>query len=326
MDEHALSEGGSDDVGVGTALLMADLEAAIASAGEEIAVLRRVAEGVPQARPGLPGEPQTQPVAADPDQAIAGSERPAASPADHVAAIAAEPAAAPPLTIEPARVASVALPDREAADGRPPVGPAHVAAPTAERAPLRAGPEPDVPSETPDAGARPDVRTTSVTLIQPRPVAPTLDRSPTIGRPAAPPPTETSREAGPAWVWPAAAGVASPSLEDAGAADGIAAPPAFEPAMGRAAPSAEAAPVERVAPAAAGDGPAGPLPGSDQGRGGPATGSHGGPTEGDVFLDGDRVGRWMARHLARELGGPAASGTAFDPRVGPAWPGALHGN
>ncbi len=52
----------------------------------------------------------------------------------------------------------------------------------------------------------------------------------------------------------------------------------------------------------------------------------GGPTGGDVFLDGTRVGSWIADHLAREAGRPQAGGTAFDPRLSPAWPGTLQGN
>ena len=51
-----------------------------------------------------------------------------------------------------------------------------------------------------------------------------------------------------------------------------------------------------------------------------------GPTGGDVFLDGVRVGRWLSDTLAREVGGPATGGTGFDPRLGPTWPGALQGN
>jgi hypothetical protein len=58
----------------------------------------------------------------------------------------------------------------------------------------------------------------------------------------------------------------------------------------------------------------------------PAPGHGGGPGGGDVFLDGMRVGRWMARELARQAGGPQAGGTAFDPRSSPAWPGALQGS
>lgn len=51
-----------------------------------------------------------------------------------------------------------------------------------------------------------------------------------------------------------------------------------------------------------------------------------GPTGGDVFLDGTRVGRWLSDTLAREAGGPATGGTGFDPRLSPTWPGALQGN
>jgi hypothetical protein len=39
----------------------------------------------------------------------------------------------------------------------------------------------------------------------------------------------------------------------------------------------------------------------------------GGPTEGDVYLDGTLVGRWMARTLARAAARPASGGAAFDP-------------
>lgn len=50
-----------------------------------------------------------------------------------------------------------------------------------------------------------------------------------------------------------------------------------------------------------------------------------GPTGGDVFLDGARVGTWLADHLAREAGRPQMGGTGFDPRLTPAWPGTLQG-
>ena len=51
-----------------------------------------------------------------------------------------------------------------------------------------------------------------------------------------------------------------------------------------------------------------------------------GPSHGDVFLDGMRVGRWMSDNLAREATRPQAGSTAFDPRLGPTWPGTLQGN
>ena len=53
--------------------------------------------------------------------------------------------------------------------------------------------------------------------------------------------------------------------------------------------------------------------------------AQGGPTQGDVFLDGTRVGRWMADTLARAVSGPASGSTAFDPHMSAAWPGALQG-
>ena len=53
--------------------------------------------------------------------------------------------------------------------------------------------------------------------------------------------------------------------------------------------------------------------------------TEGGPTGGDVFLDGARVGTWLADHLAREAGKPQTGATGFDPRMSPAWPGTLQG-
>jgi len=50
-----------------------------------------------------------------------------------------------------------------------------------------------------------------------------------------------------------------------------------------------------------------------------------GPAQGDVFLDGARVGRWMSDRLARDVDRPQSGMTGFDPRLGPAWPGSLHG-
>jgi hypothetical protein len=41
------------------------------------------------------------------------------------------------------------------------------------------------------------------------------------------------------------------------------------------------------------------------------------PRQGDVFLDGALMGRWMARTLAREAGRAPSGGAAFDPRRSP---------
>jgi hypothetical protein len=56
-----------------------------------------------------------------------------------------------------------------------------------------------------------------------------------------------------------------------------------------------------------------------------ATASSTGPVQGDVFLDGTRVGRWMSDRLARDVDRPQSGVTGFDPRLGPARPGSLHG-
>jgi hypothetical protein len=53
--------------------------------------------------------------------------------------------------------------------------------------------------------------------------------------------------------------------------------------------------------------------------------SGGGPAQGDVFLDGVRMGRWMANTLAKEASRPQGGSTQFDPRMGVPWPGTLQG-
>jgi hypothetical protein len=47
-----------------------------------------------------------------------------------------------------------------------------------------------------------------------------------------------------------------------------------------------------------------------------------GPVTGDVYLDGSKLGRWIADRLAREIARPQSGMTGFDPRLGIAWPGA----
>ena len=46
-----------------------------------------------------------------------------------------------------------------------------------------------------------------------------------------------------------------------------------------------------------------------------------GPTSGDVYLDGTRLGRWISDRLARDASRPQAGGVGFDPRMTLAWPG-----
>lgn len=50
-----------------------------------------------------------------------------------------------------------------------------------------------------------------------------------------------------------------------------------------------------------------------------------GPTGGDVYLDGTRMGRWISDQLARDVGRPQAGTAGVDPRLSAIWPGALQG-
>ena len=56
-----------------------------------------------------------------------------------------------------------------------------------------------------------------------------------------------------------------------------------------------------------------------------AAGHSSGPAQGDVFLDGMRLGRWMTSHLAHEATQPPTGASAFDPRMGLSWPGSQQG-
>jgi len=325
MDEHALSEAGSDDVAVGTALLMADLEAAIATAGAEIAVLRGVADAMPQARPVLPESAKSQPVVGDPDHGSDGAEREAAVPPEREPLVSPVPVAAPALAVETARTAAASLPDRNDAVA---VGvealPASVAAPVASPDLLPTRPAGVDPERSPRVDVRATVSRFETAFGT---VAPTPERLPATAASAAASAIEARPENGGShWAWPLPVAAAPPSAVDAGPTDAVSALPVFEAAVGRAAAPVGTSLLARSASGSADGGPVRSSAAADQDRGGTADASHTGPTEGDVFLDGERVGRWMARHLARELGGPTASGTAFDPRTGPAWPGALHGN
>jgi len=98
------------------------------------------------------------------------------------------------------------------------------------------------------------------------------------------------------------------------------------PALPRAAPPdalpGVMAPASAVAPASVSASAPG---GSPPGVAIPERKPDGGPNQGDVFLDGTRVGRWMSDYLAREAGRPQGGSTGFDPRMSPGWPGTLQG-
>jgi hypothetical protein len=49
------------------------------------------------------------------------------------------------------------------------------------------------------------------------------------------------------------------------------------------------------------------------------------PVGGDVYLDGQLLGRWLMDALGREAGRPQGGAAGFDGRLSPAWPGVLQG-
>jgi hypothetical protein len=54
----------------------------------------------------------------------------------------------------------------------------------------------------------------------------------------------------------------------------------------------------------------------------PTTQPQSAPLQGEIYLDGSRLGRWMTDRLARAAELPRAAMTGFDPRMTPTWPGA----
>jgi hypothetical protein len=57
-----------------------------------------------------------------------------------------------------------------------------------------------------------------------------------------------------------------------------------------------------------------PLAAGEPSVGVSAGSAPGGPTQGDVYLDGTLMGRWMVRALAADAARPASGNAAFDPR------------
>jgi hypothetical protein len=50
------------------------------------------------------------------------------------------------------------------------------------------------------------------------------------------------------------------------------------------------------------------------------------PASAELHLDGAALGRWVTRHLERQVTRPQAGATGFDPRMTPSWSGAPIGN
>jgi hypothetical protein len=112
--------------------------------------------------------------------------------------------------------------------------------------------------------------------------------------------------------------------------DGRSQTTAMRGAPSQAAQAAPLAPVFVDAPQVGGVAQPGVAPGSagaQEGADAPGAGSSGAavPMQGDVFLDGTLVGRWMSRHLSREAGRASAGPTGFDSRRNALLPGATVG-
>ena len=331
-DEGAVGGEGSAEAGIGATLLMADLEAAIAAAGDEIAALGRVTEAAP--RPGLPPQPTVGGgVASGP----AVSELKPPSPA----ATVQPPLRAEAGTTRARAVGSVAgsapavaapIAPALAVSGQvPPAGAAEVgwesAAPT-KPAGADGG---EFQHPAPPEFLAPSAVISPVQATQPASVPMRAARMPAQREDASP---TTVAEAAGSWpvgaqTWPVAPGTTTEQSLSGLEEDGRGALSPLDRL-----PASSMAPVGRGGlrqdAAADGAGAATSVKAGGGGSGAEAAAddgaARGGPTEGDVFLDGERVGRWMARHLARELGGPQGATTGFDTRMGPAWPGSLHGN
>lgn len=319
-DEGAVA---GDDAAVGAALLMADLEGAIAAAGDEIASLRRVTEAVPP--PGLPPAARELPTAAPEVSGALERTSPLAGVASALRDGVAEQATVEPLARAANEAVANALPERTSVADAPVAALGQTVSARGAASGLRppAAPVVDLSQALPDVNG---VEPVGTELPASAPIGGVPDRlSPSSDQTRSVELTDVPTPISAAPVLPStAAAEQRRDPEDSPVPEQLA-QPLEAGALTQAAPVRsggssvrEAARVEPTPDrASAGEGVGEAMP--------PDT-SRSGPTEGDVYLDGERVGRWMARHLARELGGPQAAGTGFDPRLGPAWPGALHGN
>ena len=323
-----------DPAAVGFGLLMAGVEGAVAAAAEEIASLGQLM------RQGLKELPTLTPPALPPSSA----RLPAASNAEH-SPEAAPDDAAPAAAIEPLprdtsnrplvngeANASIAPASQVTSAAQSPVVLSSSPAPAVEpaippqvSAPLATSHSERLPPATelaatiapalPPAAASP---ASAVQSLAPAaaPGAPRADQVPTLPdagpvavepAPRLPPPVAPSVRASPAmadpstWV-PAFRTTLASGSEHRAKVDGSEIPVA---------PSTS--PARSVAPRRHEAGPEATTAGAS------------GPAQGDVFLDGARVGHWLGEMLARAAGGPARGSTGFDSRMGPRWPGTLQG-
>ncbi len=332
----------SEVASVGAAMLLADLHEAVAEAGAQLAALAgAVATSMPE--PFVPLSlplPSNTPQEAGPGVEPIGSTAEPASPArngDEAVVAAIEPVTPPAPLMQP--VAASSAPTALAEGAGDTVGAPLALAPAPIEAPARA----------------------AVTLAQMAP-ATSIEvgrsiPSPTISTPSRlPPKAETERSSIGASAQPLY--LFSPVIASAGTGSSF--PPSIPTPVRDIEPATEVSPMAPERPRALAQTPPPPNAASALAPSAPPNSRTGGsalrewrearadnagaasfsapmsaapparqtsgPTGGDVFLDGVRVGRWLSDTLAREAGGPANGGAGFDPRLGPTWPGALQGN
>jgi len=215
------------------------------------------------------------------------------------------PVARPVAAAAPAPVTAAALPE----PWTPPVA----AAPAPERLPLSPV-SPATPPPPPPPDAVPGDASAARTIATPAPIDYAAFAPAPVGPPSVASGTDATSSRPPAQA--VDAGFGRPA--------GANAPP--DPASPAGWPDADPGTQSFAAPAMP---PAqtsltslAPLP---RAEGAQSASQQGGPTHGDVFLDGARVGHWMSDTLARAVSGPSGGCTAFDPTMSAAWPGALQG-
>ncbi len=274
----------------------------VTEAGRRLAAPGGGGEAGPAVQALARGEQAPAPGAADGQRRVAPAPAPALPPS----------AARPP---PPAAVAVPALPSQPGAGAMPAMARAAVAGRTAA-APERASRPPAIP-ELPVRAAAPPPQdapplgggqaTAAVTVMAVPPGYARYAPASPAGSPAAvaAPDGPDGRQGSMSAADQHGGQLAPPALRD------VVRPVAWDALQPGAAPAGpQAAP--RLASGSAAAAPVGAAPSS-------------GPVQGDVYLDGARVGRWMSNRLAREVERPQAGVTGFDPRLGAAWPGSLHG-
>jgi hypothetical protein len=220
-----------------------------------------------------------------------------------------------PLSMPPVPHA-VAPPSRESvipATEPKPVGPAEPVAWRSGLAPIRAV----APQRLPEAAGQ-----TNVTEARPLPVAEPRGRradyaahAPALLAKPAPPPAQSGAGPGRRALASTAVGSEAPwTPQTERMADRV---PATTQLQAQANPAAPGAPGLLPTPASA---PPAAAAATEATNAMPPA-----PEQGNLYLDGARIGRWMIDHLTREVDRPQTGIAGFDPRLSPTWPGSLHG-